>query len=281
MTTRAAALSDVGRVRQDNQDRYLIHSRDGTTLLAVADGVGGEAGGNVASAAAVDALATRFFAQDRGDVPAALAAAMRDVNDAVVRASRESGHPMAASTLVAAAVRGESLAVGNLGDSRAYLIRAGAARQITADHAGEGPNVITRFVGDPRGAQPDVFVERLHRGDRVVLCSDGLTRYVGDEEIAGRVAARPPERAARDLVDLANERGGEDNVTVIVYPARVGAGIRRSVAFVLLFTLVALVLAGALAVLISSGAFAPPLAPPPSPAPSPTAVPSPTPAPTF
>lgn len=114
------------------------------------------------------------------------------------------------------AARGKHLAVANLGDSRAYLVRQGVARQVTADHAGETPNSITRFLGDPRGVAPDVFVEVLRRRDRVILCSDGLTRHVTAEEIAKLSAARP-DRAAKALVDLANERGGEDNITVVVY----------------------------------------------------------------
>ncbi len=211
-----AAVTDRGRVREDNQDRYLTRRSHGTTLLAVADGVGGEAGGDVASAAAVDALAGGFDGS-AADAASALSSAIRAANDAVVRASAERGHPMAASTIVAAAIRGRRLAVANLGDSRAYLVRSGQARQITADHSGPTASSITRFVGDPRGVAPDVFVEVLRGDDRVVLCSDGLTRHVSPEEIASAATAAPPARAARALVDLANERGGEDNVTVVVY----------------------------------------------------------------
>jgi PPM family protein phosphatase len=214
--TDLAAVTDRGHVREDNQDRYLISRSSDTTLFAVADGVGGGEGGEVASAAAVDALAGGFESA-AADVPRALAAAMRSANDAVVRVTNERGHDMAASTLVAAAVRGRILAVANLGDSRAYLVRDRRARQITSDHSGPLANSITRFVGDPRGADPDVFVETLHGRDRVVLCSDGLTKLVEPDEIAATAGGRPPESAARALVDLANERGGIDNVTVVVY----------------------------------------------------------------
>ncbi len=210
-----AAVSDRGRVRDDNQDRSLVRRSGRTTLLAVADGVGGEAGGDVASAAAVDALAGGFDGS-APDAATALSSAIRAANDAVVKASAERGHPMAASTIVAAAVRGRRVAVANLGDSRAYLVRAKAARQITADHSGPTSSSITRFVGDPRGVAPDVFVESLRARDRLVLCSDGLTRHVSPEEIASLAVGSPP-RAAQALVDLANERGGEDNVTVVIY----------------------------------------------------------------
>lgn len=169
----------------------------------------------MASGAAVDAVASTFEFR-AADIAAALASSMRTANDAVLRAAEERGKPNAASTMVAAASRGRQLAVANLGDSRAYLVRGGVARQVTADHAGATPNSITRFLGDPRGVAPDVFVEVLRRRDRLVLCSDGLTRHVSAEEIANLSRDRP-DRAARALVDLANERGGEDNVTVVVY----------------------------------------------------------------
>ena len=131
-------------------------------------------------------------------------------------AAGKSGQQGAASTLVAAAIAGTSAVIANLGDSRAYLIRDGEIRLVTADHAGESQSSITRFVGDPRGVQPDVFVEALQPGDRLLLCSDGLTRHVPDPEIASTMRGANLERAASALVDLAKQRGGEDNITVIL-----------------------------------------------------------------
>ena len=259
-----AGKSDVGKMREDNQDRYLAMRRGPVTLLAVADGVGGEAGGDVASAAAIDGLAAAF---DPGssDIAAALGAAMRTANAAVVRAARERGHATAASTLVAAAVSGRRCAVANLGDSRAYLVRAGSAEQITSDHSGTVANSITRFVGDPRGVAPDVFTETLRPRDRLVLCSDGLTRHVPPEEIARAASTSAPSRAAGALVDLANARGGEDNVTVIVYqaPALIG----RAVLLAAVALIAALAVAGAVV-----GAAVNPVAP--APAATPLASPS-------
>src|SRR5207244_3327355 len=156
---RTAARSDVGRARDQNEDRYVVREDRRATLLAVADGVGGEAGGETASAAAIETLTTRFFAASaelsRAD---ALAAAMREANDAVLTAAGASGQKGAASTLVAAAVAKGEAVVANLGDSRAYLVHKGAIRRLTTDHTGPFPSSVTRFVGDPRGPQPDVFV---------------------------------------------------------------------------------------------------------------------------
>jgi protein phosphatase len=248
-------------VRDRNEDRYLVREGDAATLLAVADGVGGESGGEMASAAAIEALAARFFAAgattSRAD---ALAAAMRDANDAVLGAAGQSGHSGAASTLVAAAVAGRDAIIGNLGDSRAYLIRNGTIQRLTADHAGELPNAITRFVGDPRGVQPDVFVETLRSGDRLLLCSDGLTRHVPDDEIATRLEGLDSQSAVDSLVDLANERGGEDNITVILYEAHSRFGLadaRHAVTSAILAVLIALVIAGAVGALIFASGVLP------------------------
>lgn len=247
-------------MREGNQDRYVVREERGTVLVAVADGVAGEAGGEVAAQAAVNELAERFFAApgDRmlGD---ALAEAVRDANAAVLRAATDSGNANAASTLVAAAIRGDEAVIANLGDSRAYLVRTGASRQITEDHSGDVPNAITRFVGDERGVQPDVYAEMLAAGDRLVLCSDGLTRHVKDEEIAAAVGAEGPQAAVDRLVDLALERGGEDNVTVLVYAPRErpSGGSRRFFAFGVFVAFVVIVVATAIALILSF--------PPPSP----------------
>ncbi len=242
---RVGARSDAGKVRENNEDRWLTRDQGGVLLLAVADGVGGEAGGEHASAAAVEALAERFYAAlATQDLRSALGAALRDANDAVVRAAGERGD-RSATTLVAVAIRGAEATVANIGDSRAYLIRKRAARQITTDHSGANAHEITRFVGDERGIQPDMFVETLRAGDRLVLCSDGLTRHVPDGEIALHAARVEPWRAASDLVDLANARGGEDNVTVVVYQARRSPLVRAFIATAILVILVLVTLIGA------------------------------------
>ena len=240
---RAGARSDAGRVRENNEDSWLIRDQRGVMLLAVADGVGGVAGGEQASAAAIATLSRRFYeALATQDLRASLAAAIREANDAVVRNAADRGES-SATTLVAAAIRGREATIANVGDSRAYLIRGSTARQITTDHSGARPNEITRFVGDERGIQPDVFVESLRAGDRLVLCSDGLTRHVQDGEIAEKAARSEPSQAAGVLVDLANERGGEDNVTVVIYAARRARRVGLIALVVLVWILIAITVA--------------------------------------
>ena len=252
-------------MRDGNEDRFVIREDGGVTLMAVADGVGGGPGGEIAADAAVNELATRFFAAPRTQpLGERLADAMREANTAVLKAAEASAKREAASTLVAALVEGKSLVIANLGDSRAYLIRGDATRQLTEDHAGGVIHAITRFVGDPRGVQADVFVEELQPGDRLVLCSDGLTRHVEPDEIAATLDAnrKTLDAAADALVALANARGGEDNVTVIVYAAgrasRLSGRQRGTLALAIFIAFVVLVVVGAFAVLFS-------LAPPASP----------------
>ncbi len=267
MATRTVARSDVGLVREGNEDRYVVREQGGMLLMAIADGVGGEEGGEIAADAAVVELAERFFAAPRDrTLEDRLGDAMRDANTAVLRAAESSGNMQAAATLVAAVVVRDHLVVANLGDSRAYLVRDAGVRQLTEDHGGEVAHAITRFVGDPRGVQPDVFVEDLRPGDKLLLCSDGLTRHLSDEEIAlattgaMQVASAPgrpagdPDAVVDTLVGLANARGGEDNVTVVLHE-RGGRGgalrSRRTLAIGVVLGAVVLVLAGTLAVLLS------------------------------
>jgi protein phosphatase len=244
-------------VRDGNEDRFLVREQDGTVLIAVADGVGGGPGGEIAADAAITELAERFFgAHGAQPMSERLGDAMREANTAVLRAAEASAKPTAASTLVAAAVHGDEAVIANLGDSRAYLVREGAPQQLTQDHAGALAHGITRFVGDPRGVQADLFVETLRPGDRLVLCSDGLTRHVEPAEIASTMASAHTLDAAADaLVALANSRGGEDNVTVVLYAARAASRFpmpeRRALTLGIFVALVVLVVAGAFAVLFS------------------------------
>ena len=284
--------TDTGRVRDGNEDRYLVREEQGVTLLAVADGVGGSSGGEIAADAALVELGTRFFgAPPDRPTSDALAEAMRDANAAVLRAAGSSGHRDAATTIVAAVVRANEAIIANLGDSRAYLIREGICRQLTEDHSGAMEHAITRFAGDPRGIQPDIFVESLRPRDRLLLCSDGLTRHVTPEEIATAAGSEDVRAVAGALVDLANARGGQDNITVLVHepgPPRAAARTAsRALAFAVFALLILVTVGGAVAVLFAASTFSPsetaapslPVTPAPTASPSPTPTPSPSPTP--
>lgn len=229
--------SDTGRVREKNED-YLGYFREGERhLFVVADGMGGEVGGAEASHLAV-AAAQAVFA-DRSDAPAP--ALLREIVAAANAAclERKQGEPALkgmGTTLELVLVEGARAWWGHVGDSRVYFVRAGRAEQLTEDHtliqrllrdgliapeeAAEHPqrHVLSRVVGHAADLEPDLSEQpiALAEGDALVLCSDGLADLVRPEEIGWLVENYGPQRACKRLVDLANERGGHDNITVQV-----------------------------------------------------------------
>ncbi len=233
------AVSDTGRSRKANQDYAYAGPVPGAgdwDLLAVADGLGGHARGEWASQRTIELFAASLAdLLQEGEPRAALAAAVTAANATINQEAREQGSPGAATTLVAVIARdGEAWWV-NVGDSRLYRWSAGELRQVSADHswvaeqvrAGALPaealrhhpnkNVVTRTVGfEPFVAADTGGPIALAEGDALVLCSDGLHGPVEDAEIARTVAALDPELAATRLVQLANEAGGPDNITVVI-----------------------------------------------------------------
>ncbi|MFP5376096.1 MAG: Stp1/IreP family PP2C-type Ser/Thr phosphatase [Acidimicrobiia bacterium] len=231
---RSGAATDVGRVRRNNQDHYL----DDEALFAVADGMGGAAGGEEASRTAVAALRATFEADPTAD---GLADGVRQANRAVWEKARQRpdlrgmGTTMTAVALVEHGAEGEVLAVVNVGDSRVYLLRDGELVQVTDDHsvpeellragrltpeeAAVHPqrNVLTRALGIEPDVEVDCYPIIPYRGDRLVLASDGLFNEVDHDGIASVARSRTdPQEAADELVRLACEGGGNDNVTVVV-----------------------------------------------------------------
>jgi len=237
--------TDVGRVRNHNQDslgyrepKELGRRAEDGWLYAVADGLGGHQAGEVASRLAVQALLTAYYRSRQGTPADRLRRAFADANHAVYeRARQQTGPRRMGTTLVAAVARGEELIVANVGDSRAYLVRGGRIRQITRDHsliaqlvaeaivtpeqAKTHPqrHVLTRSLGTHSEMKVDLFTETFLPGDQLLLCSDGVTEHVTDAEIGSAMRDRDPEAIAQRLVDLANERGGRDNITVLILRA--------------------------------------------------------------
>lgn len=228
-----AGVTDVGRVRDGNEDDF-IDQADRLGLVAVADGMGGHRAGEVASATALEALRAAV-ANGRS-----LRDAIEGANDAVLEKSESDRELHGMGTTLTAGMLGSDgqLVVGHVGDSRAYLVRDGELTQITNDHSlveelvrgGEltpeqaevhpRRSIITRALGIDPQVEVDEYPIDLRPGDRILLCSDGLTTMVRPDDIAGILnREHDPKRAAQLLVDAANEAGGEDNVTAVIIDA--------------------------------------------------------------
>ena len=236
------ARTDTGRVRELNEDfvAYRVPSeQDQSTakgvLCIVADGMGGHAAGEVASKTAVEAALRAFYEHPTSDARESLQAAVDAANAAVYeQAEQQQGKPRMGTTLVAAVVNGDALHVANVGDSRAYMIRAGEIEQITEDHswvqeqvragaltelqARQHPrrNVVTRALGLQPQVEVDIYDGTMEAGDVLLVCSDGLWEQVEDTELAQAVVNHSLEEATRLLIDIANSRGGPDNISLIV-----------------------------------------------------------------
>lgn len=241
--TTYAGLSDLGRQRSRNDDRWGSDPAQG--LYLVADGVGSTAHGDIAAALVVEQLPSyvaRHFAgadlQD-GQAPARLERAIVEMcGDLHARSLVDSELAGAGTTLVAAMIIDSHVVIAHLGDSRAYLYRDGQVRRLTSDHtlvqavvdagqiteeeAAHHPkrSIVTRQVLMPPPAKPDVGTFDLRPGDRILLCSDGLHGVVDDTTLAAVLTSHPdPSDACRALIEAANRGGGPDNITAVVVDA--------------------------------------------------------------
>jgi len=223
------ALTDVGRMRSHNEDSVLAQP----PLFVVADGLGGHEAGEVASNLAVETL--RDHAPRRPDANA-LARAVRAANREVIRAAKEGiGKPGMGTTITAAIVEGGHITLAHVGDSRAYLLHGGVLQRLTDDHsmvadmmrrgqlseaeARVHPNrsVITRALGTDVNMVADTYEVDASLGDRLLLCSDGLSGMLEDAVIADLLGRyREPATAAHALIAAANEAGGHDNISVVI-----------------------------------------------------------------
>ena len=245
LTITSAGTTDVGRIRKGNEDSLLVD--DGLKLYVVADGMGGHQAGEVASRIVVDSIhnTIKQFDIEKSDEgitasvttlsPAAnrLMAAIYQANDNVYRMAESNElYKGMGSTVSAVYFTGTTLIAANVGDSPIYLIRNGAIETIStphtmvAEHAAIAPkgtkplgpqyrHILTRAMGINQTVDPDICERQVFNNDILIISSDGLSDKVAPEEILETAERTAPEAACRLLVDLANERGGEDNITVI------------------------------------------------------------------
>jgi PPM family protein phosphatase len=227
-----SGVTDAGRKRRRNEDAYVLEP----PLFAVADGMGGAQAGEVASRLAVDAV-REFHDADELEPEERVTAIIQEANRRIYERAREDTQASGMGTTITAALVGdESVSIGHVGDSRAYRLRGGQLEQLTDDHslvadlvrggrltpeeADVHPqrSVITRALGTDSEVDVDAFSFEAEPGDIIFLCSDGLTTMVTDEEIVAIVGeATSLEHAAKQLVKAANRRGGEDNITVVLF----------------------------------------------------------------
>ena len=235
----AHGLTDTGLVRQDNQDalRFCPQDADLTArhghLYGIADGMGGFAHGGIASTLALEILFRTFYAS-LGAPAQRLRQGLQDANLGVHQMANRMGAGRMGTTLTAVHLQGHTLHVAHVGDSRAYLVREGAATCLTQDHTRVGELVRMRLLapGKVRGhqqrsvlnkclgldlfVQPDVFACPVRAGDRIVLCTDGVWGVIEDEDFAAMAQAEPDlESFNQSLLDEAIRRGSDDNLSLL------------------------------------------------------------------
>lgn len=249
MHIHSAADTDVGRVREHNEDAHLVVEEVG--LYVVADGMGGHLGGQTASKLAVDTVGECVESNkhaildgavvmplESSPVPRLLADAVRGACAAIYDAAQNDPELQGMGTTVTAIVLlGGRAFIAHVGDSRCYLQRKDRIIQITDDHSlvneqikaglitreqarqSRLKNIITRSVGFEKDVAVDTFALPIHAGDKFLMCSDGLANFVDDTEIGIALATLPLDEVPKAMINLANERGGDDNITVVCMAA--------------------------------------------------------------
>ncbi len=242
------ASTNIGLIRNENQDAYGIFpsgaNEDRTSrgkLFVVADGMGGHRGGKVASAIAVEAIGEAYFADHSESVQVSLVNAIQTANESVYSTGMANQELRGmGTTCVAMVVKGLSVFIAHIGDSRAYCLTPENILQLTEDHSAVAEmqrrglltaeearthperSVLYRALGTSASVDVDVQPEHIvHEEEWFVLCTDGLTNMIEDSEIHKIVVEKPPRQACSQLIALANDRGGYDNITLIVvhFPA--------------------------------------------------------------
>jgi serine/threonine protein phosphatase PrpC len=235
-------ITDIGNVRSENQDSYAIQNvpspeNINSVLAVVADGVGGGKAGSVASLTAVEAL-KEICLNSTGDSREIIKKALQSANTRIFEKSNsEELCRGMATTCTALMIKGESVTIGHVGDSRAYLIRDGKITLLTEDHTlprklfrsgliGKNDierhpqgNVLTNALGSREEVDPDTVFAELQDQDIFLLCSDGLYKYLNFTELLETVNEAGVEASPEKLVAIAKERGGDDNITVVIVQA--------------------------------------------------------------
>lgn len=244
-TLHVAQQTDIGRARPSNEDNLvvvmpqshqLLQSRG--ALFVVSDGMGGHSNGEIASQLAVQTVNDTYYQDVDKDIPTALKDALTQANKIILQAGEEkethtTGDAYMGATCVAAVLHEHTLYAANVGDSRVYVLHEGQLRQITRDHSlvaqmvergeltaeeartHEQRNIIYRSLGQAE-VEIDLFTEPVAEGDIIILCTDGLSGVVPDEDVHAIVEHYPPTESVERLIARANDAGGPDNVTAIV-----------------------------------------------------------------
>lgn len=240
------ARTDLGKVRENNEDKFefflpsspAVLARKGH-IIAVSDGMGGHAAGQIAAELALKQFIRSYYSQNHADVESALRTAVQEANATVHSAASIPGREGMGCTLTAAAVRGQQAWIAQVGDSRGYLYRGGGLQRLTEDHSWVGEqvrlgvmeeeeaemspfrNVITRAMGTHPQVEPDIYPLGLQEGDVLMLCSDGLSGVVRQDQMQAVLSSGGPAESCQELVEMALDGGGPDNATVLI--ARVEA----------------------------------------------------------
>jgi serine/threonine protein phosphatase PrpC len=232
LSLRAAALTDIGRVRRENEDRFLLDEK--TALYGVADGVGGLPGGGEAAQTAVADIANGLRGLAPTDDPD-LVRIVHQTNQAVLTLGQRLSPNMGiGTTLIFGCIRGGEMRIAHVGDSRCYATHNGSFARLSEDHSVENEarirrargdvvyyheanrNALTRCIGQPTPPEVDIIVRKLAAGDRFVFCTDGVTRMIPDSELGTLIAKHDtPQALVDDLVSLSVRRGGPDNATCV------------------------------------------------------------------
>ena len=237
-----AGMSDVGLERSVNEDRFATVSTETGLCFLVLDGMGGAEGGEFAAQISVDTIRRFLTGERHGDIVETLRGAFEDANRTIMLRRQSQRFKEMGTTVVGALIEDSAVAIGHVGDSRAYVVNGEEIRQLTVDHTYVQQlvdrNEITRDEALPHpqshiltqclGSSPDISVdvsrywiwprEKGEQSDCIVLCSDGLYSMVDEEEICRLVGVLPPPKACEELIKLANDRGGYDNITVSIIP---------------------------------------------------------------